>query len=98
MSNLQDRVRDYLDSRKPKYKVAESVTIEPVDELEKSIEDMKQAWADVFYPFRTLIRLAKIIFYLIVVLVVMSAFVIVGMQTRCYLDSKCSEEMERVNR
>ena len=103
MKDLQTRVREYLDSKKPKSVAVTEALVIPVtpltdsEELDKAMDELKDAWGDLIAPVAPFIKIAKYIIYMVLAVVVLYAFSVTGLQNRCYLDAKCSAEMERVN-
>ena len=89
MNDLQTRVRNYLESRKPRAQAKVTPEVKPEGEPVVIYLDR---------PDNPIVILFKLGIVSVGIIVVIWALVVVGTQNRCYLDKACRTEIERVNR
>ena len=90
-----NKFQDWADRRKPK--VTPKVILE-VEEQSTPEDQLREAWEDWKYEFRTPIRIFKFGLGIFIMLTTLLALAVVSIQADCYLDSECRESIQKVNK
>jgi len=96
MTELSDRVRDYLARKNPSktVKAERSIRVESIEDWENYVpsdEELSTSWTEFKQAFKVPIFIAKSILVFSLLILVLWALAVAGIQNDCYMNKECRE-------